>query len=381
MLGMGNGHSLGKNFAVADIGSGNASVAIFKAAHGKPAHILASHSTTLPIETRNPDSTMTAVTAALSESANKALTAAQALKIGPIQDVYAILRAPWTRSKTTRAEKKFPKDEKITDQIISGLAQEALASEKEFDREKLIEASVIRVELNGYPTAHPVGKHARSVTVSALESECESRIKNAVEETLVKVFSSKPAFRSGARALLSVLRERSSAHADYVLVDMTSEATSILTVHEGAPALQIVVPEGTQTILKRVAGKGMPEETLTLIRMLARDHCEDAACESVKEAMARTEQDLIKIFGEAMAKLAATKRLPKTLVLSAGWGMAEWLSLFFARIDFTQFTITTEPFSVEILTPQDLEPFVALPPDKTMDIGVQTAVALVNSEF
>ncbi len=380
MLGMGTSSPHGKIFAVADIGSGSASVAICAASHGRPARIISAQSTVLPIGDRKGDATMTGVIAALSESANKALTAAQATKIGHIQNVYAIIRAPWTTSKAIRATKKFPTDEKINDAVINALAKEALGAEKDLDISKLLEASVVRVELNGYPTANPIGKHAHAVVVAAIASECDPRMKMAVEDTLSKVFSSKPALRSGTRTLLTVLRERSSAYADYLIVDMTSEATSIISVHKGTPMGHVVVAEGTRTILKRVAGKGLPEETLTLIRMLAQDHCEDSACEAVKEGMARAEQDLIKTFGEAMAKLVTVRRLPRNLVLSAELPMAEWLSHFFSRIDFTQFTITAQPFSVEILSAEDLSTLVATQ-SKTPDIGLMSAVALVNSDL
>ncbi len=380
MLGMGNSGPRGKIFAVADIGSGSASVAICAGGSGKPARIIAAASTILPIEDRKGDATMTGVISALSESANKAFTAAQALKTGHVQDVYAIIRAPWTKSKAIRAAKKLPSDEKINDAVIGALAQEALGGEKDLDRANLLEASVVRVELNGYPTAKPVGKRAHAVVVSAIASECEPRMKSAVEETLTRVFSSKPSLRSGTRALLTVLRERSVAHADYLIVDMTSEATSIVSIHKSTPMGYVVVPEGTRTILKRVAGKGLPEETLTLIGMLARDHCEDAACDSVREGMAKVEQDLIKTFGEAMAKLTTVRRLPKNLVLSAESPMAEWLSHFFSRIDFTQFTITAQPFSVEILNSKDLASLVESQ-SKTTDIGILSAAALVNSEL
>ncbi len=155
MLGMGNSGPRGKIFAVADIGSGSASVAICAGGRGKPARIIAAASTILPIEDRKGDATMTGVISALSESANKAFTAAQALKTGHVQDVYAIIRAPWTKSKAIRAAKKLPSDEKINDAVISALAQEALGGEKDLDRANLLEASVVRVELNGYPTANP----------------------------------------------------------------------------------------------------------------------------------------------------------------------------------------------------------------------------------
>lgn len=155
----------------------------------------------------------------------------------------------------------------------------------------------------------------------------------------------------------------------------------MFTVHKGTPLDHVLVPEGTQTILKRVSGNGLPEETMSLMRMIARDHCDDGACEGIKAEMARAEQELIKTFGEAMARLAAVRKLPNTLVLLAETDMSTWLSNFFSRIDFTQFTLTSQPFTVEILTPADLKESV-MPAEagKANDVSLLAAVALVNSE-
>ena len=381
MLKIRGAHKGNKRVAVADVGSGSAGVAILSIEHGKPARVEAVHRVILPFEERTEEQTISGIIGALSESAEKALVETNT-KSGSIQNVYAVIRVPWMRSKSIRAIKKFAGEERVSSAVISDLARAALTEEKDFDHKNLIEASIVRVELNGYATANPVGKHAHIVFLSTLVSECGTRIRVGVEETIARIFSSKAMLRSGTGALLAVLRERSVSHSDYLVVDMTSVATSMFAVHKGAPAHHVLVPEGTRTILKRVGGSRMPEETVTLMRMLAREHCEDAACIEVKTGMARAEQELSRVFGEAIGQLALHGRLPNTLVLSVDPVFADWLSGFFSRIDFTQFTITTQPFSVEALTPESLKNLViSSDPTKATDLGLLVAAALVNSEL
>ena len=376
MFGISTPHT-GKRIAVADIGSGSAGVAILSLHHGKPAQIESAHRTVLPIEERTPEASIAGLKTALSESAEKALAGTKTK--GAIHSVYAVIRPPWVRSKTICAAKKFPKDERVSSEVLSGLGSEALEGEKELNHENLIEASIIRFELNGYPTAEPLKKHAHAVTLFTLITECEPRIKDLAEETLTRTFSLKPKLCGGTGVLLSVLRAHSSSHNNYLVVDMTTTATSMFAIQKGTPTHHALVPEGTHTILKRVAGAKMPEETFSMMRMVARDHCEDAACEDVKAQMARTELELIKAFGEGMAHLTAEERLPNTLILLTEPAMADWLSQFFSRIDFTQFTKTAQPFSVETLSSANLNTLAASS-DKKDDLGLLIAAAFVPLE-
>ena len=54
-----------------------------------------------------------------------------------------------------------------------------------------------------------------------------------------------------------------------------------------------------------------------------------------------------------MGKSAAIHRLPDTLVLLAHPDILPWLSKFFSRIDFAQFTVTTQPFTVRTMLPNN----------------------------
>jgi hypothetical protein len=135
-----------------------------------------------------------------------------------------------------------------------------------------------------------------------------------------------------------------------------------------------------RTILQRVAPAGIPEETLALIRMIERDECSEPACEAIENAMARAEPEMVKTFGEGMAACVVQGRLPTRLLLLAHPDLALWLSKFFARIDFTQFTQTTQPFSVETLSLEELDAYVVPEKGVALDTGLALSCALVTLE-
>ena len=96
--------------------------------------------------------------------------------------------------------------------------------------------------------------------------------------------------------------------------------------------------------------------------------------------MAKVEPELVRVFGEGMAVCAAQARLPNKLILITQPDMAPWLAKFFSRIDFTQFTLTTQPFSVETIAPADLSAWVTAARGVVLDTGVALSAALVNRE-
>ncbi len=382
MFGITRGKKRESIIAVADVESGSAGVAILSLRPKTPAQILVAVRSALPYEDRTEEQAKAGVLTQLNDAAEKALAAYRALgRKTPIASASAVIRAPWTHSKTLYMTSVLKGEEKITDKTIGTIAQQAIQKDTEFQAANVFETTVIRVTLNGYPTSAPVGKHASEIGVSILQSDCDSQIRSQVAETLTKVFSCPPArLHSGTRALITILRESTELPKDCVIVDMGSDASSVFAVRHGSIAEHIVVPEGTRTILKRLGGEKLPEETLSLMRLLARDHCEDAACATIRDAMGKAEPELVRIFGEAMAKLVVEKRLSNAMIISVSEDFAPWLSDLFSRIDFTQFTVTTQPFSPVILSTQNLSGFVADVSGPVSDLGLCVGSALVNIE-
>ncbi len=369
--------------AVADIGSASAAVAVIALHESAPAEIIASHRVYLPYAERNDDSTAAAVLAGLREAGKKILeTMAQTpQKNSSVGHAYAIMYAPWTRSKTVNATTVFAKEERITAAMIQEQAQLAIATDKEFDRENVVESTVVRVELNGYRTSAPLGKSAHRLSVSALLSEGVAEVRKGVSTELAALFPHATILeRSGARTLISAAESLPQLGSDYVIMAVMGETTSVVVVRDGLAVQHALIPEGIRTIVKRLSDKGMQEETLSLLRMIERDECNSDACEAIMAAMARAEIDLARVYGENLTKLAAPVRLPPDLVLVTQDDLRPWLTKFFSRIDFTQCTFTTQPFTVHGLSRDDLKSSVVVEQSASSDIGLMIAGALVNSE-
>ena len=378
------GKQRGKTVAVADIGSGSVGVAILATSAKGPGSVIVAEHATLPLEERTPEANLSGILGKLDERAQKALTAyAKRPEIHSthVSHAYAVVRAPWTRSKTMRAGHAFEADTRIQKSMISALAKQALDEDKDLDHTKIFEASVVRVELNGYPTAKPEGKHATHIAVSVLLSEIDASVRSGVTETLSRVFACPPpVLRSGTRALLTVLKQNDVLKKYCFVVDVGAQATSLVTIRKDVATDIVHVPEGSNTILKRIAGEKMPEETLTMMRMLAHGQCDKDACDAITQALAHAETDLVRIFGEAMAKMATSRRLPNDLILFAPADMTDWLVQFFSRLDFAQFTITTRPFSPRVESGKGLTGSLTFATGADADSDLSIASALVNTE-
>jgi hypothetical protein len=364
-----------KLIALADIGSADAGVALI--AVGETTRVITAQRESLPLEERPQETNASLVVQQLSSAGEKALAslAQSAFKGRSIDAICAIVGAPWARTFSARATSVFQEETAITAAMISALAQQALADQKDIDRANLLEASVVRVLLNGYPTGKPAGKRAHELGIFALVSDCDVAVRKGANEALARLFPEAPTtWHSGARSVLSVVKE--GEHIDaYVVVKVSGEATDIVVVRKGVLSESASVPIGLRSILSSFAKEKPLEETLALLDMLETDQCEGSACDALKTAIAKAEPDLARQFGETMAKLGAPRRLPNDLLLIAPAHFLPWLSRFFSRIDFAPFTATTQPFSVR--TPS-LPKLTALSGD---DPGFMIGCALVNIEY
>lgn len=385
MFGINFPHHGEKIIAIADVGSDSVGVCIAKINPRGPALIFSSQRLVLQFEERTTEQTISGILSLLKEACEKTLAEYINLQIGnkakSVSSAYAVIHSPWTNSRTSRAATAFEKEENITDAIIGELAQQALAGAGDIDRSKLFEAGVVRIDLNGYPTKKPAGKYAHMAGVAALLSECEPAIRAGVTETMQRTFSaSRPILHSGTRALLSIFHEWPDRSHNHLVIDIAGDSTNCVVIRKDVAAEHLTVPEGVRTIMKRIVGAGLTEGTLSLLRMVTRDTCNTPACEQLNASLAKVEPELVRIFGEAFGKLGAVRRLPNELLLVVEPELGSWLSRFFARIDFGQFTITTQPFSPSVLAPEDLQGFAVAVGRVAVTVPLAVAAEFVNSE-
>lgn len=377
MFGIGKG-SNGKVVAVADIGSGSAAVGIFQT--GASPRLLSFVRESLPLEKRPDDALAAGVVQMLSSAGEKALAEYTTQKGPRISSCYCIVGAPWTRSFAGEALAELKAETTITDDMIADLAKQALAGQKKIDAGNVFEANVVRVLLNGYPTDEPSGKRAQTVRIFTLMSDCDPRVRSGAKDALGKLFPDVPVvWRSSARAALMVTKQVSRAE-NCLIVEMTAEATDLIFMRKGIMAERTLVPQGIRQMALSLAKDKPVEETIALLDMYEKQQGEPDAIGALEQSIAKVEPDLAHLFGESLAKLSSSRKLPEELILIAPSQLSLWLSRFFSRIDFTQFTVTTRPFSVSALSAGELLP-VTVAPVTFADPGLAIGCALVNMEL
>jgi len=362
---------------IADVDDASVGVALVEL--GARARVIRSQRALLPIEQRSPDHSASAVAQLLGDSLEKVVTAHAADPKAPaIVGSYAVVRSPWIRFRTAQAEEEYESPTTITAPIIAELTKKALQQPSDIDSANRLESGVMHVYLNGYATGSPMGKRVTRAAVTAYESSIVPDAKRIVSEALLKTLPGRePVLRSSTSALLGVAAEYMPETQRSVLIDVGSSTTQCAVVLRESVTQTAMLSEGLATILTKIGDGKFPEQTLTQLRMLATDTCATDACKSLKDALARLEPELAKTFGEVFAKLSTERRLPNTVLLSAPAELSSWMAGFFSRIDFSQFTATLQPFTVELLTAEHISEgveWVGIQPDT----GLGIAAAYVN---
>jgi len=373
-----------KVVAIADIGSDSAGACIALIRGSAPASIICAERSSLTYDEKSPQQTVASIMSLLEDASTKVMRVYSKLPgtaLQPVSSVHAILHTPLITSRTSRADTSFEQEEDITKSVIANLAQSAISAEKKQDKPKLFEAGVASIELNGYRTGKPIGKRAHGISVATLTSECEPELRAQITECLRKGFGvQNPVLHSDTRALLYAAHMSPLRANRHLIIDVSGDSTNCLVIHKDTAAEHIVVPEGARTILKRIVGGGMTEETLSLMRMVSRDACSTPACEQLNASLARVETELVKIFGEAFGKLITERRLPNDLLLIVNPDLAPWMNNFFSRLDFGQFTVTTGQFTIRTFKPGDMGTSVAQNSSPKIDAWFALGTALASTE-
>jgi hypothetical protein len=290
--------------------------------------------------------------------------------------VYVFLRAPWVQAQVIKLTERYEKDTLITVDRVAALAKKTLKIE-----ETMLEAVVVRTEINGYPAKDIVGKSGHMLSVYVLLTTVDSDLQETVQHNVEQAFPhSEIRWRSHTRALLQFIHDSYLQSRDTLVVDISSEGTSIFVVQDGILEKQITLDFGVHAILAKLSPNALPDETLGLIRMLEREQCSSEACDTLRSNIEKTEQHMIKIYGEQLANLAGKTRLPISLLLSVHPDCASWLNKFFSKLDFAQFTIPLQPFSVIELSAKDFYDTADIK-SNTADISTLLAASLVHREI
>lgn len=366
------GRNKAKHVVIVDVGSASAAVGIMRLSPQGPSMMLAAQRSFMPYEKRSAEQFATRMSTTISEAAAKAFQAYSVRKdkVSSITEAHVFFRSPRTEAKMLKFTMTFPEETKITPAHVDDVTKQVLTG-----ADRVLEAIMLRTEVNGYHTQNPVGKAGTSLTVYALVSTIAERLQEATATAFQKTFpQAKIKWRSRIRALLTAMHEKSHESKDCVMIDISSESSMFVTVKDGILDKQTTFDFGMHTILERLSKNALPEETIGLIRMIEKDQCSGESCAQLKTSMEKLEGELLREFGEKLGTLTGAGRLPQTLHLFAHPDISPWLTRFFSKIDFAQFTVPLQPFTVNEFTGKDMQDWV-----QTESIGADASILLSAS--
>lgn len=347
----------------------------------QPVEIVTVAERSLSYETRTEDAYIHGIAGSIREATSAVLTQRPADVRGAVKRVYIIVHAPWIDAHIIRADSRSSSDVKITRELITHLAREAIEREH-IDLSAHIESSIVRVLLNGYPTALPIGKRARHVVLSIIASTCHAPIREAVQDaaTLAHV-QDKPLIRSSVRPLLLGAQLGTQTAHSYTVVEVGRSGSMIVRVQHGVPTGITQVPFGLTKALELVAPQRPLTETLARIRMSQdTDDGSKTGDVTIQTAIAQAESELSSQYTQAFVSLASSGLLPNTLVISVEDAAARWIAHLFSRPEFSSVTLSQQPFVVQILDRERYSPAVMVREGVDAALGIMSAASLVYNE-
>ncbi|HEY4487271.1 MAG TPA: hypothetical protein VI483_00735 [Candidatus Paceibacterota bacterium] len=365
---------------VANIESSSVSFSIVKLQSATNATIPITRYAELPIEERTSGQHLFALKQRLADITKAAINDYTSAHGGrALKKLYAVVHAPWAIGNVVSASTRFPQETYISEKIMDDCATKALAQGGKGG--ELLDVHQLPIMLNGYRTAHPEGKYAHLVEVAGLMSTCDANIREEIAKTFRDVLpASRTIIHSGARAIVEAIEATRPQLRDALCMHVSGEGTEVIVLRNGMVRSYTYITEGLRSIFSRAFPGMHPEEARTAVRLMQRQEGSEVVGVQTEEALLKAEPDMVHAYGEELAKISAQLRLPNAVFLIASPDIAPWLQKFFERLDFSQFTVTAQPFSVDLISASEFTSIEDGTSERNGDLDVAMATSHVLRE-
>jgi hypothetical protein len=280
---------------------------------------------------------------------------------GSVGEVLVSIASPWqeTMVRIERVDEKKPF--LFTRAMMSEVVQKT--AETKPDRVSSGE-SVIATLLNGYETNQPFGKEARLADIVVLSSSIDKTIAQSVETALRRTYHTrKITFAAFAPLAYTVFRDVYPHEKDYLVVDVSGEATDIAFVKHGLLAAVVSMPLGvnhlTRSLGKNTAMTDDMAEHGSGVNLI-RNATPTAGTTTARSEWVAQMLEGLKIFSEEHA-------LPRTIFLLADEQVREYLRRVLDDTALRSLWLSSEPLSIVPVLPTHFLPFIKTGPDVSVD--------------
>lgn len=214
----------------------------------------------------------------------------------------------------------------LTDSEVEAFTNDPVVSEELAGSELVIlERQVMEIRLNGYETAQPYGKETTSLRAELFISVMPERVRDDITAAIRSAFSVREVvFSSFPVASFQVMRNLEHTPGNFMLCDVNGEFTELSLVEDDVLVQTVTVPTGKRTLLRAMAEEtgSFPDEILSLLEA-AREQ-KTQLSPGLTQARKKAGHIWIKALRAAIAELAPSSVVPKTMYLTADPEIEKW---------------------------------------------------------
>ncbi|GEM_PF-1764027 len=299
----------------------------------------------------------------------KVIVSGRASRVG---NVFCIFSSPWVdvvpRVDTIERTVPFTLSERLVTQTVAAHVTEYT---RQHPSVAVCDSRTTSILLNGYETTHPFGMSTHKVTLGSVLSVMPASLKKQLDVLITRRLHPKGVyFHAFSVIAFDALRDLFPAQNDWFFADITGEITDTIRVSHSVLTQAGSFPQGWHALVRAVAKKmhTTPDVARSLIAMTVRDASHDTTTEKIKKVVEPVLQSWIQQLTPTGSETQALiPRIP--MFLTSDDDVAP---LYEATLN-----ILVPGSSVQVITKEQLTPFIALEPEARYDTFIALATLAV----
>ena len=298
-----------------------------------------------------------------------------------------VMSSPWYISETSIIKMNEQKPFLVTDDLLSKERQNIVKAYTDAHKVDVavLEQKIIRIALNGYITNDPVKKKAQTLDMTIFTSFARHSSVDDIKKIISQHFNIKSIdIHSQSLVAFSVIEDIWTDVPQYIITDITSQLTELVTVRKGALSEAASFPMGKQFLVKKISEKlnVTSEVAESLIRLKNDGSVDPDLALKLQGALDESKAEWLKAFSEALSNMSSSASLPSKFFLFAPKDVSHIFSDYMTSEEYQQFSFAEGKFEVHEVTSLDLTKYCTnesqVPLDLSIILGTLFNTKIVN---
>lgn len=300
-----------------------------------------------------------------------------------IDNACVLMSSPWYISETSVIKMDEVKPFTVTDSLLATSKENLVKAYRDAHEVDVavLEQKIIHILLNGYPTNEPLRKKASTLDMTIFTSFARKSSIEQIRDTIDQNFHiKKSAIHSQSLVSFTVISDAWSNILQYVIADVTSQLTELVSVRKGALSEAFSFPKGKQYIVSAISDslKVSTEVAESLIRMKNEGKIDSDLGKKVDIVIQTVKKDWLKSFSDSLSVMSSSSSLPSTFFLFAPKDVLNIFSDFISSEEYQQFSFAEGKFTVKNIGIQDLQPFCKVEQGADSDLSLMIGSVFNN---